>query len=94
MSEVVEASNAQEALGLLDADQPDGCVTDLLMPNMDGLTFLQAIKSKAPHMKVAVISADIQQHRQEECLASGATVFIEKPINPAKVAQLLAALGA
>lgn len=94
MVEILEAANGEDALQILDSHQPDGCVTDLLMPKMDGLAFLQAIKSRAPDVKIAVMSADIQQHRQEECLASGATVFIEKPISPPKVAHLLAALGA
>jgi len=43
--------------------------------------------------KVIVLSADIQDRRKDECMELGAALFVEKPLSPAKLAQLLANLA-
>ena len=91
--ELIEAVDGEEALEKIASDSPDACVTDLLMPKMDGVAFLRAIKERDVPIKVAVFSADIQESRKAECLELGAITFLEKPLTPAKVAQLLASLA-
>jgi CheY-like chemotaxis protein len=91
--ELVEAADGEEALLKIETDQPDACVTDLLMPKMDGLAFLRTVKDRNLPIKVAVFSADIQESRKTECYELGAVAFLEKPLTPVKISQLLAALA-
>jgi two-component system chemotaxis response regulator CheY len=90
--ELIEASEGEEALAKIEAESPDACVTDLLMPKMDGMAFLRAVKERSLPVKVAVFSADIQESRKAECRELGAVTFLEKPLTPAKIVQLLASL--
>ena len=91
--DVIEAVDGEEALLKIESDQPDACVTDLLMPKMDGVAFLRTMKDRNLPIKVAVFSADIQEARKAECYELGAVAFLEKPLTPAKISQLLATLA-
>ena len=91
--DVIEAVDGEEALLKIESDQPDACVTDLLMPKMDGVAFLRSMKDRNLPIKVAVFSADIQEARKAECYELGAVAFLEKPLTPAKISQLLATLA-
>jgi two-component system, chemotaxis family, chemotaxis protein CheY len=91
--ELIEAVDGEEALKKIASESPDACVTDLLMPKMDGVSFLRAVKERDLPVKVAVFSADIQDSRKAECRELGAITFLEKPLTPAKIAQLLESLA-
>jgi len=90
--ELIEAADGEEGLKKIETESPDACVTDLLMPKVDGLAFLRTLKERNLPIKAAVFSADIQESRKAECRELGAITFIEKPLTPAKIAQLLASL--
>ena len=92
--QIVEAVDGADALQKLEAEAPEVCVTDLLMPKMDGLDFLRAMKERGLTTKVIVLSADIQDRRKEECYALGAALFLEKPLSAVKLSQLLVTLNA
>jgi CheY-like chemotaxis protein len=51
------------------------------------------MKDRNLPIKVAVFSADIQESRKAECYELGAVAFLEKPLTPAKISQLLATLA-
>ena len=91
--QLVEAVDGEDALQKIELEKPDACVTDLLMPKMDDITFLRAVKERNLTTKVIVLSADIQDRRKDECMELGAALFVEKPLSPAKLAQLLANLA-
>jgi DNA-binding response OmpR family regulator len=59
--EVVIASNGQMALEYLDHTLPDLILLDLMMPHMDGQSFMQALKMRGlrPSLPVIVLTADI-----------------------------------
>jgi DNA-binding NtrC family response regulator len=83
-SQVVEAENGLDALEKIQAGLlPDLIILDLVMPKMDGLTFLRKIGeeslSAAP---VVVCSANAEIHRAVEAMKLGAVDYIEKPIEP------------
>jgi CheY-like chemotaxis protein len=91
--QIVEAVNGEDALQMIASESPDVCVTDLLMPKMDGLAFLRAINERGLSTKVIVLSADIQDRRKQECQELGAALFLEKPLSAAKLSQLVANLA-
>ena len=54
--EVLTARNGKEALGLIDGQGLDAVVTDLFMPEMDGIETIAALRRKLPDVKVVAIS--------------------------------------
>jgi DNA-binding NtrC family response regulator len=80
--ETLLASNGKEALPLFRQEMVDLVITDLLMPKMDGIELLEAVKSLKPETEVIVISAQGTIEKAVQAMKLGAFDFIEKPINP------------
>jgi DNA-binding response OmpR family regulator len=89
--QVLEASSAHDALGVMLADMPiDMLLTDLQMPGaMDGFSLAQAARGSAPDMKVLVMSSFLP-----ESTGSRLTPFdyIEKPFPPQTLIDRVRAL--
>lgn len=79
-NEVLEAANGCEGLEKAEKLKPDCIVLDLLMPEMNGLEVLNALKDRGITIPVIVLSADVQDTTQAECMELGAAVFVEKPL--------------
>ncbi len=88
-NEVLEAANGQEGIEKAEQYRPDCIVLDLLMPEMDGLGVLRALKEKDLVIPTIVLSADIQETAQAECLKLGAVAFIEKPFKEGKLLEVV-----
>lgn len=58
---------------------------DIKMPKIDGLTLLDIIHSKYPHIPIIMISGESDIQTAVQCLKDGAFDFIEKPIDPDKL---------
>jgi YesN/AraC family two-component response regulator len=54
--EVIEASNGNEGLDLYHAHRPDLVITDIVMPEKDGVQMMTALQRKYPDVKVFAIS--------------------------------------
>ncbi len=66
--EVIEASNGREGLDRIINEKPDLVVTDLLMPEMDGIELLSTVKDKSIKVPVVVMSANVQDTVRQQCL--------------------------
>lgn len=77
--EVVEAKDGLDGLDKALSLNPDCILTDLLMPNMDGIEFISALKSKGSITPLFVLSADIQESKKRICLEMGVNGFLSKP---------------
>jgi two-component system chemotaxis response regulator CheY len=87
-AEFTEASNGREALDLLRREPVDFVVTDLNMPDMNGLDLLKRIKS-SPRLNltpVLVITSAANPERVEELESMGAMAVLSKPVSPAAMA--------
>ncbi len=85
---VVEAEDGKDAFAKLN-EKVNMVLTDLNMPNMDGLELIRAIRAE-PHYKfmpVIMLTTESQANKKQEGKAAGATGWIIKPFNPE---QLLA----
>lgn len=98
--ELVFAFSGQEALDLLGNSQPPDVVyvfSDINMPGMTGLEFLEIVSRTYPEVKVSMISAYGDGDNYRKAMASGAKEFFTKPIDFPKlrleVHELLAAGG-
>lgn len=81
-SVVAEATNGAEAVRLFEEHHPDMVTLDMVMPEMDGLSALKAIRHNHPDANVVMVSAVNQKEKLRECIAAGAMDFIVKPFDP------------
>lgn len=79
---VAEAANGNEAVRLFNELQPDLITLDMVMPEMDGLQALRAIRAAKPDASVVMVSAVNQKEKLRECIVEGALDFIVKPFDP------------
>ncbi len=82
--EVVEAGNGVEALQQLDAERVNLVISDVNMPEMDGIALLKQIKASARHkfMPIIMLTTEAGQDKKDEGRAAGAKAWITKPFQP------------
>jgi len=91
--EVATYGSAQAFLDHAEAGVTGCVVTDVQMPEMNGLQLLRAFKARNLHVPVLVVTARSGRALADEALAQGARAVIEKPFAPdAFVAAVQAAL--
>ena len=78
--EIVEASNGTQGLQIVFTRNPDCVILDLIMPEIDGIKLLKAIRDKDSKIPVLVVTADIQESVRQQCMDMGATAFLSKPV--------------
>ncbi len=91
--EVVEAGDGKEAVDKLNGGaKPNLVITDLNMPNMDGISLIKAIRAMAAHKftPVLMLTTESSGDKKKEGQSAGATGWIVKPFNPD---QMLATIG-
>jgi len=77
--DVSTTTSAEDALKKLDAESYDAIVLDLMMPEMDGLELLKAIKKKKPELQVILLTGYATVGKGIEAMKLGAVDFLEKP---------------
>jgi two-component system response regulator YesN len=90
---VFVASTADEAAAELDRHPIDIVLTDILMPGMDGLEFMQVSRGKYPNVRWVVISAHSEFAYAQKAVQLGARDYLLKPIGKKKLTELIAALS-
>ncbi|MFW5877099.1 MAG: response regulator [Myxococcota bacterium] len=85
---VATARNGRQALTALDFMHPDVIVTDMMMPDLDGLAFLERYAERpGPHVPVIAVSAFPPYLQQ--AFALGASATLRKPYDPKTLASLI-----
>lgn len=80
---VLRASNGREALEVLAQENVDVIVSDVMMPEMDGLELCSKVKSEISysHIPVILLTAKTTLESKVEGLECGADVYVEKPFS-------------
>jgi CheY-like chemotaxis protein len=92
--QVLEAGNGQQALALIEAHHPDILVTDLNMPQMDGLALLAALEQQQLRPAGVVVLTNRWDHQEIGARLAGQGVqVIPKPFSPTKLAALIDSLS-
>ena len=90
--EVMEASDGKDALKKLDGKKINLIISDVNMPNMDGITFVKEAKKLANYKftPVIMLTTESQDSKKQEGQAAGAKAWVVKPFQPE---QMLAAVA-
>ncbi|OGG54655.1 MAG: hypothetical protein A3F84_13830 [Candidatus Handelsmanbacteria bacterium RIFCSPLOWO2_12_FULL_64_10] len=74
----VYAENGREALAVIQREAPDLVLTDLRMPEMDGLTLVEAIRKAHPSLPVILMTAYGNEEVAIQALQKGAASYVPK----------------
>jgi DNA-binding NarL/FixJ family response regulator len=86
---IAEARNGVELLQLLDSVRPDLVMTDISMPEMDGITAIAEIHARHPSVRVIVLSMYDTVDFVKRAVANGACGYIMKDAPPFELEQAL-----
>ncbi|WP_202915853.1 hybrid sensor histidine kinase/response regulator transcription factor [Pontibacter pamirensis] len=80
---MMESANGKEALSLLLSKTPDLIISDVMMPEMDGITLCRKIKQNVNvnHIPIVLLTAKSEEEDYLEGLGIGADAYIVKPFN-------------
>lgn len=87
---VIEAENGREGLKLMDEHKPDLVITDILMPQKEGIETIREVQERAPRTRIIAVSGGGTSQNLmflDVARAFGADAVLAKPFRPA---QLLA----
>jgi C4-dicarboxylate-specific signal transduction histidine kinase len=86
---VFEASDGAVALEVMETEHVEAVITDLRMPNLDGIGLLKAIKDRKLDTEVILITAYMDMDSAIEATRSRAYDYIRKPYNLSEILQVL-----
>ena len=78
--EVHRACGADQALSMVQESQIEIAVIDINMPMLDGVQLLGMLHRRHPEVKKVILTGQANEAHRTHCLASGAELFLEKPI--------------
>ena len=78
---VVEAVDGRDAFERLQAEQVDMLITDVNMPNMDGISLVREVRTQSSlrFIPIIVLTTEYTESKREEGRRAGATGWIVKP---------------
>ncbi|NIK74992.1 two-component system response regulator YesN [Paenibacillus castaneae] len=92
---VAEASNGEEALAFLKQNRlPEVLLTDIRMPQMDGIELINACKQLYPLLKIVVLSGYSDYTYMQAAIQAGVRDYLLKPVGRRELAALLEKLAA
>jgi two-component system chemotaxis response regulator CheY len=91
---VYEASDGVEALKILNAQNVGLVLSDINMPNMDGLEFLTKVRAEAAwrDLPILMVSTEGTQAKVLEAVERGASGYVRKPFTAEQIKEKLAGL--
>lgn len=89
--EVLEASDGQDALKKLDGARVHMILSDVNMPNMDGITFVRAVKQLPTHRftPIAMLTTESADGKKQAGKDAGAKAWVTKPFKPEQLLQVV-----
>lgn len=88
---VVQATDGVHGLETLETVTPDVIITDLNMPRLDGLGFIDAVRADVRHRAtpILVLTTESEGEFKDRARRAGATGWINKPFNPEKLIEAI-----
>ena len=82
--DLIEAANGDEAIAMVESQQPDYITMDVNMPGMNGFEAVEKIRQINQNVKIVILTANIQVSSRERA-AKLAVHFVQKPATLAAV---------
>ena len=86
---IVDAPNGRVALEKLSATPVDIVLTDIDMPEMDGLEFIEHARVQFAELPIIILSTHGDEKTRDKGLALGANDYLTKPLSGAKLTDVL-----
>jgi len=87
--DTITAANVKEALLSIQKYKPDLCLTDMRLPDGNGIDIVYYLQREFPEIPVAVITAHGNMETAVEALKAGAYDFVSKPVDLQKLRDLV-----
>ena len=89
--EVAEAEDGQDALNKLNSFKADLVITDLNMPNMNGIELTRSLRATSSYRFIPIIflTTESQMQKKQAAKEAGATGWIVKPFKPDQLLQVV-----
>ncbi len=89
---VLVAGNGREAMDVMAKQRISMVITDLMMPEMNGLELLVEVKDRFPGTPVILVTGRRTEAAREEAISAGADGYITKPFKNLEIAQKIESL--
>lgn len=86
---VTTVSSGRMALHKLDTERFELIVSDIQMPQMDGIALVKEIRARKNAIPIIIISAFGTQAQAQKALDAGANVVVEKPFEQEKLVKII-----
>lgn len=89
--EVVEAENGKDALSKLESEPVSMLITDLNMPQMNGIDLIRSVR-QSPGLRflpIIMLTTETQEAKRQEGKAAGASGWIVKPFKPEQLLKVV-----
>ncbi len=85
--EFVTTTDSRKALALIKERRPDVVILDVMMPHIDGLQILTAVRQEEElsHIPILILTASEDSETKVRALELGASDFLRKPVDPAEL---------
>ena len=84
---VLDSSNAKDALALVKGQVVDLVISDICMPEENGVTLLEKIRSEHPAIPVVIFITGFSDFTSEQCVEKGAKAVFTKPFRIKELVQ-------
>jgi signal transduction histidine kinase/ligand-binding sensor domain-containing protein/DNA-binding response OmpR family regulator len=76
-------TDAKEAWKVISTTIPDAVITDLIMPDVDGISLCKKIRQnpETNHLPVIILTSQTDEESEQQCIEVGADHYLTKPIN-------------
>ena len=92
VDDIFEAGDGIEGLNALAANKVDLILSDINMPNMDGLEFVKTVRGNGNNTPIVMITTEGGEDIIKDAISSGASDSIKKPFTPDQLNEKLGGL--
>jgi len=87
--DVVSAVHGKEALEIIDGTRVDIVITDLNMPEMNGIEFIKQLRGRSEYKvtPIVMLMTEAQESKKQEGRKAGASGWIVKPFTPQQLVK-------
>jgi two-component system chemotaxis response regulator CheY len=92
--DLIEAADGKDALSKLTGEKIHLIVSDINMPNMDGITFVKEVKQLANYKftPIIMLTTEVDEVKKQAAKDAGAKAWVNKPFQPTTLLAAIAKL--